>query len=408
MFKQLRRNIVISITASLVILMIVTLSAIYFFSSRQMMAENMTMLERYADIYSLDMQPGSDLPPAYPDLLENPVDAPDSFQLSTFYSVALSDDGSILATDKGRINLYTEESLNEIAQNILDTGRSSGKMDALIYLVTDKGDYTLVAFRDNTETDSSLHTLQVITFTAGIIAIAALFLIALWLSGRLVRPLEENDRRQKQFVSDAGHELKTPIAVIDANAELLTRKIGNDPWLDNIRFESDRMRVLITQLLDLSRAESVVPAMKDVDLSRLVMGQILPFESLAYENGLEIISDLEDGIHLQGNRTQLSQLASILLDNAIRHSKGADHIQVSLKKAHHQAVFTVINQGDPINEEDLPRLFERFYRSDPSRSDTGHYGLGLAIAKAITELHKGNISVSCQDHLITFTVKLPI
>ncbi len=415
MFKRLRRNIVITVMLSLVAFLLVTLCAIYYFSYQQISRENMEMLERYSSIFSLEAPPGSSLPPDLPDAA--PTDAPlipdtdtseNAFQLSTFYSVALDDQGNVLATDKGRSGIYTEAELETIADDILETGNSSGRMGSLIYLITDKTDYTLVAFRDNTETESSFHTLLTITLVTGCIAIVVLFILVCGLSGRLVRPLMENDLKQKQFVSDAGHELKTPISVIDANAELLSRQIGENTWLDNIRYESDRMRVLITQLLDLSRAENAAPVTESLDLSRLTAGEVLAMESLAFENGLQIEEDIENGIVLNGSRTQLAQLTAILLDNAIRHSKGADTIRLSLKKDRQHAVLSVSNHGDPMTPQDIEHAFDRFYRADQARNDTGHYGLGLAIAKAITSSHKGNISASCSDHVITFTVTLPI
>ena len=221
--------------------------------------------------------------------------------------------------------------------------------------------------------------------------------------------MEENDQRQKQFVSDAGHELKTPVSVISTNAELLFRQLGANEWLDNIRYENERMRDLVTQLLDLSRAENAHVQMEELDLSRLITGEALPFESVAFENGLSIRSEIDDGITLQGNRTQLSQLVSILLDNAIRHADGGNVIGLSLCRHGRYAVLAVENSGKEIPQEQQARLFERFYRLDEVRNGEGkHYGLGLAIAKTIAEAHSGSISVECKNRKVKFTVSLPL
>ena len=197
--------------------------------------------------------------------------------------------------------------------------------------------------------------------------------------------------------------------MISTNAELLFRQLGANEWLDNIRYENERMGDLVTQLLDLSRAENAKIQMEELDLSRLVTGEALPFESVAFERGLSIRSDIDDSITLQGNRTQLSQLVSILLDNAIRHADGGNEIGLSLRRHGRYAVLAVENSGKEIPQEQQARLFERFYRLDEVRNSEGnHYGLGLAIAKAIAEEHGGKISVACRDEKVIFTVSFPL
>jgi signal transduction histidine kinase len=239
-------------------------------------------------------------------------------------------------------------------------------------------------------------------------AILVMFFISLYLSKRIIQPLEESDRKQKQFISDASHELKTPVAVISANAEILSREIGGNEWLANIRYENERMEGLIRQLLDLSRAENAEAPMEQVDFSRVVTGEELAFEMLAFDHGKTIQSDIEDGVQLTGNPTQLTQIVSILLDNAVRHAAGKE-ISLKLKRQGHAALLTVTNDGNAIPPEKLEHLFDRFYRVDEARTDDGHhYGLGLAIAKAITEKHGGSISVSCDDGKVRFAVSIPI
>ena len=233
------------------------------------------------------------------------------------------------------------------------------------------------------------------------------FFIALLLSKRIIRPLEENDRRQKQFISDASHELKTPVAVIGTNAELLEGEIGQNEWLANIRYENERMGGLVKQLLDLSRAENTEAAKEPVDFSRVVTGETLALDALAFDNGREFRSDIADGITLTGSRTQLTQLVSVLLDNAIRHSTGKE-ITVSLKRQGHHAVLEVENEGGEIPPEKQAHLFERFYRVDEARGgDEAHYGLGLAIARAVAEKHGGTIGVACAGGKVRFTVSIP-
>lgn len=408
MFRKSRKKIVASIMSALFLLFAVTLAVIVLSEYYENNRQSTEMLDRYARLYSLEHLPGdeSDLPPL--DSQRSPAEEP-LFQLSTFYSVAISNQNEIINIDTGRNGLYSKSELIGFADDILTSGNISGRHGTLLYRVEKKDGYTLVAFIDNTVTSDSLISLTRHTLIIGGIAILLCFFAADYIAYRIVKPLEDNDQRQKQFVSDAGHELKTPISVISTNAELLSRQLGSNEWLDNIRYENERMGDLVTQLLDLSRAENAKMQMEELDLSRLVTGEALPFESVAFEHGLTINSSIADGITLQGNRSQLSQLVSILLDNAIRHTDGGKEIGLSLRRHGRHAVLAVKNSGKEIPAEEQVRLFERFYRLDEARGSEGnHYGLGLAIAKAIAEEHGGNISVACRDEKVIFIVSFPL
>ncbi len=394
---------------ALVILYAVTLSAIVIFEYRENLRESSEMLDRYVSLYSLENPPGEEpgiLP--VPDV-QGPPEESSLFRLSTFYSAAVSEKGEILSVDAGQNGIYSESELIEIAEYILKTGESSGKTGSLIYRVESKENYTLVAFMDNTVTAENLLSLTRHTLIAGGIALTVLFFSSVFLSQKIIEPLEENDQRQRQFVSDAGHELKTPVSVISANAELLSRQLGFNEWLDNIRHENDRMGDLVTQLLDLSHAENAQVQTEEIDLSRLVTGEALLFESAAFERGLSIRNEIDDSISITGNRARISRLVSILLDNAVCHSDGGREIGLSLRRHGRYALLEVENSGKEIPPEQQARLFERFYRLDEARgSDDNHYGLGLAIAKAIAEAHGGSISVACREGKVVFTVLLPL
>jgi len=196
--------------------------------------------------------------------------------------------------------------------------------------------------------------------------------------------------------------------VVNANAELLSRELGDNQWLQNIQYENERMGMLVGQLLDLARTENVTPQMEHINFSRLVAGEALPFESVAFEKGLTLNSNITNDIGVIGNSTQLKQIVSILLDNAIRHSKGQGEVRLTLTKEHGFAKLSVINKGDEIPEEQREQIFERFYRVDTARNgEDKHYGLGLAIAKAIATSHKGHIEVLCYHGFVEFKVQIP-
>ena len=194
--------------------------------------------------------------------------------------------------------------------------------------------------------------------------------------------------------------------LISTNAELLSRELGENEWLANIQYENERMGDLVKQLLDLSRAEKMETPMEAVDLTRIVTGEALAFESVAFDQGKTIQSDIDEEIHVIGNPAQLTQLTSILLDNAVRHGTGSE-IELSLIHQGHMAMLSAVNDGDEIPPEKLEHLFDRFYRVDEARSsDRHHYGFGLSIAKAVAEKHGGSISVSCKDGKVRFTVSI--
>lgn len=426
MFSRSRRKIILAIMGSLILLFAVTLSVILFASFREVRQENMDMLKRHVELYYLEKATGSaddavpetppdtaDAPPPKPSEGEPqtgkpPLDQKPDYQLSTFYSVAFGEDDTVLAVDNGDKDVYSEDDLISIAKNALAGNSTSGRTGSLTYIVSRRPNYTLVAFMDNTVSESGLSTLLRNVLIVGGAAIVVMFFVSLFLSKRIIRPLEENDRQQKQFISDASHELKTPVAVIGTNAEMLAREIGENEWLANIQYENERMGGLVKQLLDLSRAENTETPLEQVDFSRVVTGEALALEMLAFDQGKVFQTDMEEGIFLRGSRTQLTQLASILLDNAIRHSTG-NEIEISLKRQGHHAVLTVVNDGAAIPPEKQERLFDRFYRMDEARTSEGqHYGLGLSIAKAIVEKHSGSIGVSCHDGKVQFAVSMPM
>ena len=404
MFKKSRRKIVAAILSVLVLVICGTFGIIYLASYVQMTNENRELLRQYVDSYGFPEEPGEEK--IKRDRETMPKEPP-MLELSTFYSVAISDSGEVLKIDTADVSVLSEDILEDLAREIMESGSTDGVRNNLIYQMADKGSYTLVAFLDNTVMLENISTLVNYTLMFGGAALVVLFFLARYFAAKIVAPLEESYIRQKQFISDAGHELKTPVAVVNANLELLSREIGENQWLSNIQYENERMSALILQLLELARTENVVPQMEKIDFSRLVFGETLPFESVAYERGISLNSDIADDIKLQGNSVQLRQLVSILIDNALRHSGRGSEVCVILKKERNHVLLSVVNEGEEIPPEQRKHLFERFYRTDASRAgEERHYGLGLAIAKAITLAHKGTIDVRCHDGKIEFIVKM--
>ena len=409
MFKQSRKKIVAAIMSVLVLLWAGTLSVIYASSYIEMSRQNEGLLKAHAEMYTLSgffndiMPPSMPFPGGNPSFADTPV-----FQLSVFYTVAVSYNGNVIEIKNNPPTVHSDEELMDMALNIINGNKTNGTKNNLSFYKADKNGYILVTFMDNTITNENALTLFRYTLIFGSLTLIVFFFLSVFLAKKIVDPLEESYIKQRQFISDAGHELKTPVSVVSANAELLSREMGDNPWLQNIQYENERMGILVGQLLELARTENVTPKTESINLSRLVAGEALPFESIAFEKGLILNSNIADSISVKGNSTQLRQLISILLDNAIQHSSHPGEITISLAKEHSFARLSVINSGDEIPSEHREKIFERFYRIDSARnSDSGHYGLGLAIAKAVTDSHKGNIEVLCYNGLVEFRVLIP-
>ena len=398
----------------LVLLWVGTLGVIYASSYFEMKSRNEQLLKFHAEMYTLSGSFDGMKPPNRPFPGGNPgfdagfAESP-MFQLSTFYTVAVSYEGDILEIENEPPTVHTDDDLERLARSIIKGGRDNGTKNNLAFYKTDKEGYTLVTFMDNTIVNENAMTLFRYTLIFGGVALVIFFFLSVFLARKIVNPLEESYQKQKQFISDAGHELKTPVSVVSANAELLSREIGDNGWLQNIQYENERMGMLVGQLLDLARTEDTTPQMEHINLSRLVDGEALPFESVAFEKGLVLNTNITSNIGVVGNSTQLKQIVSILLDNAIRHSKGGGEVWLTLTKEHGFAKLSVINKGDEIPEEQRAKIFERFYRVDTARnSEDKHYGLGLAIAKAIATSHKGHIEARCFNGFVEFRVQIPV
>jgi len=280
---------------------------------------------------------------------------------------------------------------------------------------TNRGGYS-IAYLDVTAQQKILTNL-IYTFAAvALVMLAALYLTSRYFANRSIAPIREAFDKQKRFIADASHELKTPLAVISTNADVLLANsdetIGAQAkWLHHIKAETERMKSLTNDLLYLAKMDDARTDLIRVpfNVSEAVESVLLTMEAVIYERNLSLAYEIEPGLFAVGNSEQIQQVVLILLDNAVKYANPQGSIRLSLKRQHHHLQLSVSNTGPGIPPEHLDKIFDRFYRADASRSrKQGGYGLGLAIAKAIVEQHKGKIQVrSAEGEETTFTVQLP-
>lgn len=311
-----------------------------------------------------------------------------------------------------------QQALEAVIGQAASTDENSGRVEEyhLTWKRRKRVDGIRIAVADTTSIDAARASQLAGDAKLGIGGMLLLLVIAVALSRWALAPVERAWEQQRRFVADASHELKTPLAVILANAQILRSQLGEMPeqsrrWVEGTAEEAERMRGLVEDLLELARTEQGRQARssEDVDLSGVVEGQALQFDAVAFEAGCSIETDIRPGIHVCGDQGQLERLVKTLLDNACKYAARGSAIGVRLALAQGQAELAVTNQGAPIDPEDLPHLFDRFYRSDKARArETGGYGLGLAIAKGIVESHGGRIRVTSDEaNGTTFRVTIP-
>lgn len=336
-------------------------------------------------------------------------------------------DANGVTAASGRFNTasISDDVLEQAGAELVDAAEGFGKLSdsGLFYLKRQAGGDRYLAFADI----SSARGWESLAATLAVIEVATLavfFVISLFFSRWALGPVARAWVQQRRFVADASHDLKTPLTVILANTSIALehpeRSVASQSqWLESTQHEAEAMQGLVGDLLELAKMDEEEAAasagapranFEPVDLSDLVEGELLQFESVAFERGVQLEPYVQPGISLSGNKQRLRRLASTLIDNACKYVDEGGVVEVALSETGKHAKLTVRNTGAPIAPEDLPHVFDRFYRADKARtSGAGGHGLGLAIARAIAEEHRGTLTVaSTQEAGTTFTATLPI
>ena len=265
-----------------------------------------------------------------------------------------------------------------------------------------------ITLMENEEAINRLKVIVIVVISIGLLGIFLIYVLAKKITNIIVKPVEETFYKQKQFISDASHELKTPLAVIEANSDVLQSKIGENKWINYIQNEVKSMNKLVNDLLALARMENQNSTnYQEFDLSKEIQMSVAVFESMIYEKKIKLETNINEGIILNGEKEDIKHLISIILDNAIKHTKKEDEIIVNTSKEKNEIKIEIKNQGEPIPEEEKEKIFERFYRVDKARSRAEkRYGLGLSIAKQIVDKYNGTIKAFSKDGFTSFEIKL--
>ena len=312
-------------------------------------------------------------------------------------------------------DLQDTAELEEILTDCLRQEEDEGTIRSygLRYLRRDLGLYLRVAFVDMSMEQATMREIMGSYLQIGAAALLLLLGVSILLARWATAPVARAWQQQRQFLSDASHELKTPLTVILSNAELLeAAPLGERParWADNIRSEAKRMRSLVEEMLTLARADNAVRSavMAELSLSDLATDCVLAFEPVAFEAGKPLESDVAPDVTVLGDGDKLRQLVGVLLDNAIKYGRDGGTITLTLRRTDRQARLTVSNPGDPIPPDQLRRLFERFYRADASRGEQSGFGLGLPIAASIASEHRGTLKAESDAASTRFLFTMPL
>lgn len=330
----------------------------------------------------------------------------DSAYRARYFVVYLDEEDTPTRADTNHISKININNAKELAITVLETASDSGFIDDYRYKLeyNNFGD-KMIVFIDCSESYFALDILMLIMLTISVAFTGLIALIFAAFSKRILRPFEENSKRQKQFITDASHELKTPLAIISANAEVLKYKYEENDWTNNITHQIEYMSKLINELLILTKMEeaSGEVLMEPVNFSELAESVSSRFDEVFISKGVTIEKNICPNIIHNANMSQVERLISILTENASKYVSENGRVVFTLTSNYRQTVFSVFNTADIEKNFDVKRLFDRFYRLDSSRtSSTGGHGIGLSIAKKITSIHNGKISAAVNDEGICF------
>ena len=350
-------------------------------------------------------------------LLRPPMDK-DLVMSLRFFTVRTDPNGRIIRKDISRISSVSDKEAQDYAEQVWKKKRTGGYLDQFKYTLvsfdvnTDgqPSEETVIIFLDVSRQFHSIWTVIVLSTGIAVVCWLCMLLFVILLSRKAIRPIARNIQKQKQFVTDAGHEIKTPLAIIQANIDAMELISGENKWSRNIRSQTVRLHGLMQNLLTLAKMdeENQQLPMRDFSFQELLQESIQPFYEAAALKGIRIEMDIRENTSIYANRDYMQRLLSILFDNAVKYTDCGGMVTVSLHQTEHKIILKVKNTCEQLPQADAGKLFDRFYRGDSARTQKhGGYGIGLSAAYAIVQAHKGDISAEYTDgNAVVFIIKI--
>lgn len=398
MIAKLRKKLIFVSMVSLFIVLFVLILSIGILNYRKLVTDADHVLSILAE--NNGKFPEREEPKEPPKPEKNHLLSPELPYESRYFSATVNKEGEVLSVEAGKIVTVNEETIIEYVQEVWQKGKQKGFIENYRFLLSRNDTEIRIIFLD---CGRSLNTFRMFLFIAAFVSFLgflAVFLLMIFLSAYIVKPFLENYEKQKRFITDAGHELKTPLTIIDADAEVLEMDFGENEWLSDIQNQTKRLTDLTNNLILLARMEeeSMKLPMVEFPLSDVAEEVIGNFQTLAKAQNKFLHGKIQPMISMKGDEKAIRQLIGILLDNAVKYSDEKGEILLTVEVQRNHIFLSVFNTTEFINKKEIAHLFERFYRADKSRnSQTGGYGIGLSIAAATVRANKGKISAITED-----------
>lgn len=398
MIYYLQKKVIRICGGSVILVFAVIFFLIYSFSTRQINETMDALTDRISDNDGRfpewrDDRGNPGIPVGVPDFMT--IETPFS---TRFFTVRFDESGQVADVDVSSISAITEETARKYAEKTYESGKERGWVEDYRYKQYQTEHGMTIVYVDGSMNRFMSNRML---FAAGVVLIIsafAIWIIVIFFSKRAVRPVAESYEKQKQFITDANHELKTPLTLVMTNLDILEAEIGENEWLSDIRSEGERMGALVNQLVVLARMDEDKTnlEMQSFSLSNTIVDVVSEFQMLAQDRGKSLEAQIDPKVDYVGDETAVRRVASILLDNAVKYCDDGGSIRLRLEKKKHPVLYVENTYAD-VGETELDKLFDRFYRADKARTFTGGFGVGLSIAKAIVTQHKGEINAYKKD-----------
>ncbi len=331
---------------------------------------------------------------------------------SRYFSVLLNESGGVIYTDTGHVAAVDSEAAIEYAGLAIDKNNDKGFVGDFRFLCQREDNAIRITFLDCQRKMDSFGKFLMASAGMASAGFVIAFFVIFFFAGRIIHPVAESYEKQKRFITDAGHELKTPITIINADVDVMEMEVGKNEFLEDIQLQTKRLTSLTNNLVLLARMEEAGNSMQMIDfpVSEIVADTAMPFKTLAHTQEKEFICNIQPMLSMCGNDKAIRQLVSILMDNALKYSPHGGKISLDFVRHNRMLSLIVFNTTETeISQDNLSYVFDRFYRTDQSRnSETGGHGIGLSVAKAIVTAHGGKIQAWTKDgHSFGITVLMP-